>query len=78
MRDRFKKLVSFSFNFTYTSLQDAVLEKKSFVFLLITRGIKKYWSRCATAEKNFFLPLNFTYNSFQGRVLEKKCLVFFC
>ena len=42
MRDRFKKLVSFSFNFTYTSLQDAVLEKKSIAFLLITNGIKVF------------------------------------
>ena len=42
MRDRFKKLVSFSFNFTYTSLQDTVLEKKCLlVFLLITNS-KKY------------------------------------
>ena len=42
MRDRFKKLVSFSFNFTYTSLQDTVLEKKSNVFLLITNIIKVF------------------------------------
>ena len=42
MRDRFKKLVFFSFNFTYTSFQDTVLEKKSIVFLLITNSIKVF------------------------------------
>ena len=40
MRDRFRKLVSFSFSFTYTSLQDTVLEKKCIAFLLITNSIK--------------------------------------
>ena len=43
MRDRFKKLVSFSFNFTYISLQDTVLEKKCLlVFLLITNSKKTF------------------------------------
>ena len=47
MRDRFKKLVSSSFNFTYTSLQDTVLEKKCLlVFLLITNS-KKIFGRDA-------------------------------
>ena len=40
MRDRCKKLVSFSLNLTCTSLQDTVLEKKCLVFLLITNSIK--------------------------------------
>ena len=39
MCDRCKK-VPFSLNFTCTSLQDAVLEKKCLVFLLITISIK--------------------------------------
>ena len=46
MRDRFKKLVSFSFNFTYTWLQDTVLEKKCLVFLLKTNS-KKIFDRDA-------------------------------
>ena len=40
MRDRCKKLVSFSLNFTCTSLQDTVLETKCLVVLLITNSIK--------------------------------------
>ena len=40
MRDRFKKLVSLSFNFTYTSLQGTVFERKCRVFLVITNSIK--------------------------------------
>ena len=40
MRDRCEDLVSFSLNFTCTSLQDTVLEKKCIVFLLITNSIK--------------------------------------
>ena len=42
MRDRFRKLVSFSFNFIYTSLQDTVLETKCLVVLLITNSIKLF------------------------------------
>ena len=51
MRDRCKILVSFSFNFTYTSLQDTVLEKKCLVVRWITNSKKNIWSRCATAVK---------------------------
>ena len=40
MRDRFKKLVSFQLIFTYISLQVTLLDKKSFVVLLITNSIK--------------------------------------
>ena len=40
MRDRCKNLVSFSLNFTCTSLQETVLEKKCIVFLLITKYYK--------------------------------------
>ena len=32
MRDRCKKIVSFSLNFTYNSLQGTVLEKKCLIF----------------------------------------------
>ena len=40
MRDRWKKLVSFSLNFTYNMPQREVLDEKCLVFLLITNGIK--------------------------------------
>ena len=76
MRDRCQNLL-FPPNFTYNMLQREVLEKKSLVFLLITNGIEKYWSRCATTVKKIIsFSLNFTYTSLQDTVLEKICLVF--
>ena len=42
MRDRCKKLVSFSLNFTCTSLQGTLSEKKCLVSLLITNSKKDF------------------------------------
>ena len=42
MRDRCKKLVSFSFNFTYTSLKGTMSEKKCLFVLLITYRKKSF------------------------------------
>ena len=58
MRDRFKKLVSFSFNFTYITLQGPLLKKKFLVFLVI-KNSRNNWLPGVTAVKNSFLSLFF-------------------
>ena len=61
MRGRCEKLVSLSFNFTYTLLQGTVLEKKYRVFLVITNSKKNIWSRCATTAKNLAFLTQFSH-----------------
>ena len=76
MRDRCKKIAYLTqLHLQYASAR-SVREEKPCPFL-ITKGIKKYWSRCATAVKKVSFSLNFTFNSLQDTVLEKKCLLVF-
>ena len=76
MRDRSKKLVSFSFNFIYTSLQDTVLEKKCLVFLLITISKKILVAMCDRCKKLAYLTQLHLQNASARSVREEKPCLF--